>query len=347
MQTKMQLENSPKRSWPIGYPTRSDTLQGLSDFKKTSLIATLSTIFRIYLTICSAALLGSVCYLKAPALLWIPANLIALIAIARSQRALECMTHEASHYNWSRNPKLNDLLANVLSAVPVFSTVEAFRDGHLVHHHNFGMPDDPDKQRYSVLRIEDLERSSLGQFLKGILIRLPAYAFGWYKNIRLSPAIVSLGLTWHLVLLMIPLIILTNVNEALLIWAVYWLTPMTVVLTLIRFIGESGEHLYGLGANSPARRESAEPKTVFDATITNCGRLHKLVFHPVNDGYHLTHHLYPTIPYLQLGRAHRYLIDADPVKYGSRQRYRTRILQNPIQSKPDLAEKARSAVGFH
>ena len=128
MQTEIKFEstNMNMRSWPLGYPTRSDTLQGLSAFKKTSLAATVIVVASIYLAVFLGAAIGVLCYLKGPALLWIPINLAVLVVIARSQRALECLTHEASHYNWSRNPKLNDLVANMLSAIPVFSTVESF-----------------------------------------------------------------------------------------------------------------------------------------------------------------------------------------------------------------------------
>ena len=338
------------RSWPLGYPTRSDTLRGLSAFKKTSLAATLIVVASIYLAVFLGAAIGDLCYLKCPPLLWIPINLAVLLVIARSQRALECLTHEASHYNWSRNTKLNDLLANILSAIPVFSTVESFKMGHLIHHNNFGMPNDPDKKRYSILRIEDIGRQSLGHFVKGVLSRLPAYAVGWYKNIGVSLFIVLLAIVWHLAVLVLPLAALVGVTRALSIWAIYWLAPMTAILPIIRFIGESDEHTYELGAESLGAREQRGAGTVFDATITSCGRLHALVFHPVNDGYHLTHHLYPTIPYRQLKKAHHYLIKSDPVRYGSRQRYRTRVLQNPTQNKPalnetDRSQKAQSAAG--
>ena len=58
-------------------------------------------------------------------------------------QGLECLVHEASHYNWSRHRRLNDLAANVLAAIPVFSTVGRYRVGHFIHHRMKGAEDDP------------------------------------------------------------------------------------------------------------------------------------------------------------------------------------------------------------
>jgi fatty acid desaturase len=94
-----------------------------------------------------------------------------------------------------------------------------------------------------------------------------------------------------------------------------WLAGYLLVLPVIRFLGETSEHVY-TGAES-----------VFDATVSNLGRMQRLFIHPHNDGYHTVHHLWPGIPHHALRGMHELLMVEDWDGYGRRLRHRTRLLE--------------------
>lgn len=62
----------------------------------------------------------------------------------------------------------------------------------------------------------------------------------------------------------------------------------------------------------PSNRESGSfsydlEKSVFGTTINNVGTIQKILIHPLGDGYHTLHHMFPTVPAFRLGRLHRAL----------------------------------------
>ncbi|HWM91067.1 MAG TPA: fatty acid desaturase [Thermoanaerobaculia bacterium] len=243
---------------------------------------------------------------------------LAAIGIVRSMRGLENLVHEGSHFNWSRSDHgLNDLLCNLLAAVPVFSDVVRYRPGHKLHHFSFGTDEDADLGRYQVLAIEEISRRNPIAFAAGIVRRIVAYVIGWWKVIQTRPAVLGKSLLWHAVFLILPAALALGLGTALALWLAFWIGPFLLLLPWHRFVAEAGKHQY----------EGQE--TVFDATISNIGFVHHLLLHPHSDGYHLLHHLFPGIPHHQLARAHRGLAQLDPGGYGEALRLRTHILEDP------------------
>jgi fatty acid desaturase len=248
----------------------------------------------------------------------VPVAIVALTGIARFQRALECMVHEASHHNWDRAHRdLNDRLANLLAAFPVFGSVHAYRTGHLLHHRRLGTSDDPDLRRYIELDIEALDRTSALRFGAGVLVQLPRYFLGWWQATRTSLGTALKSLCWHFLVVIVPVALIAGPRTALFAWSL-WIAAFVLVLPVIRFIGEAGEHHY-LGTTS-----------MIEATITNDGWIHRALIHPHNDGYHLVHHLWPGVPHHKLRKLHHMLLAADPDGFGRRYPRRTRILEEPV-----------------
>lgn len=307
-----------KRSWPTGYsmPMSADIKSCFGRYKRTSLSKTILTSLLDLLTICAVAGMDHWLF-DASSFFWLPVGVISLIIIARAQRGLECLVHEGSHYNWSRVGAVNDALVNLLAALPVFSLVQRYRESHKIHHSNFGSALDVDRQRYEQLGIDDLDRSSAKSFLQGMATRLPRYILSWWRAIGFNVKGLFYSLTWHAVVFILPLAIAFGFKTSLALWLRYWLLPIMIVLPVIRFIGEAGEHIYRNTDN------------VLDATVSNYGLLHGLLIHPHNDGYHLLHHLTPTVPHFNLKKAHAFLSTADALNYGMRHRHRSRILQVP------------------
>jgi fatty acid desaturase len=262
--------------------------------------------------------LGVWAYLNLPLGLALVLYVLLSAGIARFQRGLECLVHEASHYNWLRSQHcLNDRLGNWLVARPVFSEVNLYRKGHKPHHRLFGSEHDTDLARYRELAIEDLSRSTVPYFIRGMAQRIGRYVAGWWRANRSHPRSFVLGIAWHLTFLVLPLALITNLREALLLWLLFWLVPFTCFLPWQRFIAEAAKHQYRGHDNE------------FDSTVSNIGVVHRWLLHPHNDGFHLVHHLFPGIPHHQLKRTHYGLSRLDPEGFGHGARSRLHLLEDP------------------
>jgi fatty acid desaturase len=242
------------------------------------------------------------------------------LLLGRQFRALENLTHEASHYNWSRrNRRLNDLLATWLAGVPTGARLDAYRASHLRHHGRFGTRDDPDLANYRQLRIEELDRGSVLAFALDALGRMPAYRRRWQENARGPGSLPVRPVAWAAILVVLPAGLVWWQWSAALAAALIWLAGYGLMLPVVRFLGESNEHTY------------TGPQTVFDSTISNIGLLQRFLIHPHGDGYHTVHHLWPGVPHHQVRNLHRRLLASDPDGYARRLRYRTRLLSAPVQ----------------
>lgn len=239
-----------------------------------------------------------------------------VVLMGRQLRALECLVHEASHFNWSRRHRcLNDLLAVLLAVIPTGALLPEYRRSHLLHHGQFGTAADPDRQRYEELGIEDIDRTRLIRFTAGIIRRYGKYQRGWLGSLGEKPLIVMLPPAWATTTCAFPAWLVGGTASAAIAVGL-WLAAYVVVLPVVRFVGESDEHLYRDG------------ETVFDATVSNLGIVQRLLFHPHGDGYHTVHHLWPGVPHHRLARLHQTLLSRDPA-YAGRLRYRKRTLSAP------------------
>ena len=319
-----QIADKPYRR---GYTTPAKLRQVIADAHRTRGWLTAGTAvgdhFVIYLLI-----LGTVWVVLHLALalgmLLIP---VALVALARQLRALECLVHEGSHFNWSRRRRrFNDLLAFTLSGFATGARITSYRESHLLHHGSFATARDPDRQRYIELDVEGMHRTSTLSFGWTVLRRLPRYQLGWLRTMRATPLDIVLPLGWALVAVGTPVgLVLGAPGFAL--GAGLWLTAYTVALPVIRFLGESSEHVYS-GAD-----------TVFDATVSNLGRWQRILIHPHNDGYHTVHHMWPGVPHHALRKLHNRLVIEDHAGYGQRLRCRTRLRAQPRRGVPPTASR--------
>lgn len=308
-----------KAVWAMGYRFPRGCGPTLRNFKRTNLQFAVFVAVKDHFIICTAGGIGLLLYSYASIWLWLPANLVACYVIARCQRGFEAQVHDVCHYNWTRNTSLNDVLGNLLVALPSFNLITSYRDSHKYHHSHFGQMLDPDRQRYEEFGIEELDRGSWLNYLMGMAVQLPTYTASWWKMIGLSPKVLLPSLGWHLVFLVLPLAAIFGWRLGLAIWAIYWLAPFMLILSVIRFIGEAGEHNY------------KATHTVFEGSNINQGFIPRLLVYAHGDGYHMVHHLFPSIPLHKLQRTHEFLIAADPHEYGLKYMHRTKIFQRAFK----------------
>lgn len=252
---------------------RARTLRSLSDIVTDWAI--------ICLTVCIAYRIG----------IW--ASIAAIFVIGNRQRALGNLLHEAGHQNLSDSRDVNDRIACVLLAPPLFNELTLYRLQHAWHHGSLGDPvHDPDYLP-SVTRAGD---HWLRVYLR-VLTKPSIWAgsiFGHFisKRIGLREKLVFV-LWWVACETLFD--IAAGTHFALLFF-VLWIAARATVFHVITTFREMTDH-YGL-----------EPNGIFSYTqdIPDHG-LSSVFLHPHHNGYHLTHHLFPHVPYLNLPEFHDHL----------------------------------------
>jgi fatty acid desaturase len=238
--------------------------------------------------------------------------LLTATLIARQQRGLELMVHDASHRAWTRSqPVLNNRMADLLVAYPMLSSIEAYWKSHRIHHGSFGSHLDPCRQRFADMGLAHLDLSTKWKIARAVIAWLAPYNKAYYEEIgSLSLRQWARFAIWHIVVFIAPTAVLLSslagfevasaVSVAFVIWIMLWMLPFTAVLPVLRSIAESEEHDYTRG------------ETEFETTYTNDGWFHRALIHPKNDSYHVVHHMFPNVPERRHRRIHKLLMKHDP-----------------------------------
>ncbi|WP_269503929.1 fatty acid desaturase family protein [Burkholderia sp. IMCC1007] len=222
--------------------------------------------------------------------------------VGNRQRALGNLLHDAAHRNLAHDGRLNDVLARLFIAPALFNSLALYRELHAHHHAWLGDPRrDPD---YIAVRPSD--RDGWWQpFLKVLLTpaawlgstfgHLHLSRLGWMQRFCIvgwwTAALGAVTLAW-------------NIHTAALFFCTWMLAKATFFHAITTF-RELCDH-FGL-----------EPGGIFSYTRDVSTRsIWRPVIHPRNNGYHLTHHLMPSIPYHRLPGAQRRLL-AMPVFAGA------------------------------
>jgi fatty acid desaturase len=253
----------------------------------------------------------------------LPLYFVVATLIARQQRGLELMVHDASHGSWCRsNRKLNDVLANMIVAAPVLSWISAYWKSHRIHHGTYGGDEDPCRRRFAAMGIGHIDLSTRTKIAIAVAKWLPQYNLEYYKEIGSLSLMRWLAFwIWHIAIMVAPTAVflkywtgmttLEVVPVAACLWVVFWMLPATAFLPILRSIAESEEHDYDAGS------------TEFDTTYSNLGWWHRALFHPKNDAYHVIHHMFPNIPERVHHKVHRILMEHD-------ERYRSSLMRKKV-----------------
>jgi fatty acid desaturase len=217
----------------------------------------------------------------------------ALFVIGNRQRALGNVLHDLAHRNVSRHAKTNDFIAHALVAPLLFADFERYRKTHLAHHMHLGDPQlDPDFMESTgsnINRWRETFRANLlnprlwfsavaGDFVKPLATQKLLYIFLWWGGLLTCIGFVS---GWGVAGIFIGI----------------WLASRATVFFLITLFREMCDH-FGRVSGGVFQ---------FSRDITARGVL-RYIIHPHNNGYHLTHHLLPTVPYHHLPTTHQALL---------------------------------------
>ena len=218
---------------------------------------------------------------------------LAVLVLANRQRALGNILHDAGHRNIWRERAKNDLVARLLVAPLLFASLSRYRETHFQHHLELGRAQgDPDlipgqdhlpsSWMVSYTRCLFSRSAWLGSlgghlFDRKVGCRSKAFILGWW---------VCFG---------VVLIWLIG-GDFVLAFMSLWLIARATLFHCITTFREMCDH-FGL-----------LPGGVFGFTRDMvCHGPWRWIIHPRNNGYHLTHHLLPAVPYYRLPKAHALL----------------------------------------
>ena len=181
----------------------------------------------------------------------VPVSVACMLLIATRQHALLTLMHDFSHYQFSRQQRrLNDVLGDVLTALPFFITVHGFRRNHLQHHAHVATDFDPNW-------VSSLKRAryQLPMTRTRLWLEVLKHGIGFYTLAELKRYTVDAGMAVELprtvritrALFWLAVAGLATYFELWTAILLYWLLPLATFLMAILYLRDIGEH-YGMPA---------------------------------------------------------------------------------------------------
>lgn len=224
--------------------------------------------------------------------------------IGARQHALIVLMHEGAHCRLFRSRALNDWVAELLLSWPfVLFTMHAYRRNHWPHHRHVNMTGDPDwegkqtdewqfPKRPSALAkllLEDLAGIGFVKFVVKVA-RLPRADSTDRRCLRRF----NVARACFLIAAVVVITALGGWRPFLL----FWVVPFVTWMQLAFHIRSIAEHF----------AIPSKPGMFGRTRTTRPGWLERVFLVPTNVGYHLEHHLYPSVPLYNLPKLHRLLM---------------------------------------
>lgn len=218
---------------------------------------------------------------------------IAIVLIGCLQHYLFVLQHDASHQGLHPNRWVNDVLGDLLLAVPIGNRLKYYRALHIRHHKLVRDEGDPELGLVAGLRSGSLPRALL-EAVTGITALRGFIAFfrelavlekeGVVK-VRVLEDLLVFGVVWGG-----PMALSAYFGW---LWAflLYWLVPMSLVYANIIKLHTWQDHV---GRPAPDATPYAR------STTRRFGLVSDFVFNPLNAGEHLVHHMFASVPWYNL-----------------------------------------------
>ena len=247
--------------------------------------------------VCVVAILAPVAVIASVALIdqwW--ATAIAVPAMATLQLRMFILRHEAAHRLLFSKRVVNDVIGiNLMGWLALGTGAHTYRRVHQAHHRDEFGPDEPDFLLYSFYPIE---RGSFVRKLRRDLLGVSAWRIikprfkGLMTKGRRSPGLRMLAMQ----ALIIAAFVLVGIPW-LYLWL--WVVPYVTWYQVINRLRAIAEH--GGMTRSSDRRETTH---IIRPTLPS-----RLLITPLNVGYHLPHHVDSGVPFRNLARFQKILIE--------------------------------------
>jgi fatty acid desaturase len=232
------------------------------------------------------------------------AYLAAIVVVAGRQHALGVLMHDAAHYRLFSSRWLNDTVSDLCCALPLGLVTVRYRYDHLRHHQHAVTTEDP----YWVTMQEhpagwrwpkSPARAALA--LAGDLVGPGAVAFHrewsawlpWPNHFSTREYPVRLDLASRVRCYVFFLTAGAAVAYTGAWWGLFafWMVPLLTFLQVFLRIRGVAEHLAPAGEAGLNATRDTVPTVLELATVA-----------PLSVSYHLTHHMFPGVPYYNLAR---------------------------------------------
>lgn len=297
----------------------------------------------------------AVCYLSMAALVSVAGQLsgwslalfvpLAVLGTAAIQGHMSILLHEGAHYLLHPRRQVGELLAQ-LAGMPLLFTARSYRTIHLAHHEHSGDPErDPEREIYRSQNYSYEPATRWGPVLTML-----------FKDLFFIHALRFVGAV-QAYLRKVPNYRMWTPGELLLFFAVHGL-PMLVaglsgvfweyvllwygtLFTLTFFFLKLhiyGEHTGATGPTEFQRTWHHRPNFLFDAFV-----------YPIRSGFHLEHHVFPSVPWHKMKSFQRELmkipewreqqsaLDSDGYFFGHRTIWSAMIKRSPHEAPSGLS----------
>lgn len=223
-------------------------------------------------------------------------RLLAVFWIGTRLRALSNIIHECSHGIFVRSPKYNVIFGHALAAFDLTSFTEYTRE-HRTHHASVGEPGDLDLRPRFVLFNQPTMSRAIALIVLYCLLLLPLWKLilrpiFWDRKAPLWSNVLRL--------IIISFIVLTCcLPETRSLSLTYLVVPYLTSYQWMRIFSDACDHLSLIEKKEKADRSRNH---LFGPQCLN------YIFFPRQDGYHLLHHLFPTLPTKDYPKIHALLL---------------------------------------
>jgi fatty acid desaturase len=233
---------------------------------------------------------------------------LAVIVIGARQHALSVIGHDATHFRFLPNRRLNDWVANLTALWPTFLVLEGFRHYHGEHHRFTGEEGDGNRFAWRTHSTDGkpkpewvYPKSPAGLFFK--ILRRAAFVTGLFWILRGLLASAFFRSSWLQVLVrlfyycgIVAALVAAGALEGFLL---YWIVPFCTWHMAAQYIRLVCEH---------SAVYSDDPD--YGRTRTTLARWwERWLIVPRNIHYHIEHHWYPSVPLYNLPALHARLME--------------------------------------
>jgi fatty acid desaturase len=232
----------------------------------------------------------------------IPLYLFVITIIATRQHSLLALMHDATHYRLSKNKVWNDFASDMFCSFPMGVSTDLYRRGHLIHHAHTNTENDPywtGMQSHEDWRWPKDQLIAFKLFvfdLLGLAAHKICFLFFNWSPFRAAvdrKTVLSRSERLRLVVFLACGVIVLSVYHLWLGWFLFWVVPALTIFAATVRLRSIAEHLV-----LESQHELNKTRHVTSNPVE------RFLVAPLNLNYHIVHHLYPSIPFYNLPRAH-------------------------------------------
>ena len=221
--------------------------------------------------------------------------------------ALAILMHDATHFRFLKNRYWNDMVSNLLTMYPLFTSIAIYRQNHLRHHQHLNTDHDPDwvaKFGKPEFTFPKTKREFIGTLLSYLVLYQGTKDAVWFLQRFQAPDAKTHTVQearWPKLLFYTVLFATLTLTGTWLYYLMFWFVPYLSSFFMFQYIRSVAEH-YG---------EMAYDDMLSSTRTVKTNAFERFLIAPHQVAYHLEHHLYPGVPYYNLPKLHNLLMEQE------------------------------------